>query len=132
LAGTDSSKRLTALTKGVDFDRPAFLVAVAEVDQLGPARLKLIDKPLKARFMFDLSANGSFKLITSQSGYRGLPKDDKMRWDAVHDLAFNLIPKLNAVYRADRTWSASKRDAEIRSAVDALIARYQSRLITAP
>ncbi|QCR39668.1 hypothetical protein C1N74_03985 [Microbacterium sp. SGAir0570] len=124
--GRDNAKRLTSLSQGVDFDRPAFLVAVAEKDRLGPARIKLADVAIDARFELDLSSNGAFRVLQDGTHYRD-SVGDETRWRAVHDLAYKLIPKIRAAYLADHEWFESKRESEIRKSVTALLQRYTAR-----
>lgn len=128
VAGQDNARRLTSLSKGVDFDRPAFLVAVADNEQLGPIRVKIQDKTLKARFTIDLWTDGSFKLVTSKSGYRSRPNDEAMRASAVNDLIYTLLPKIRDSYRGDKAWSSTKRDQEVAAAIKSLVHRYQAKL----
>lgn len=128
VAGEDKGSRVTALSKGVDLDRPAFLIAVADVDKLGPVRLKLINKPMRGRVVFDLALNGSFRLVNNGVRYRDIQTDgEAKRWAAVNDLAHVLIPQLIAGYKADKTWAATGRSAEVRRAVEAILARYRDR-----
>lgn len=128
VAGEDSGYRVTALTKGVDLDRPAFLTAVAEVDRLGPARLKLINKPMRGRVMFDLYLNGGFRLVTNSTRYRDVQDDgEEKRWRAVNDLAYVLIPLIQRLYKNDSEWSTTGRTAEVRRAVNAILDRYRDR-----
>lgn len=132
ISGQDSGSRLTELTKGVSFDRPAFLTAVADVDRLGPARIKIIDSHLKARWVFDLWVDGSFKLVTGLVRYRSGPTEDEKRWLAVHHLAYRVIPALKKAYIGDEEWDDSGRSKEVERAVQALISRYQNRFPSAP
>lgn len=124
--GRDNAKRLTSLSQGVDFDRPAFLVAVAEKDRLGPARIKLADVAIDARFELDLSSNGGFRVLQDGTHYRDAVGDET-RWRAVHDLAYKLIPKIRAAYLKDTEWFESTRESEIRKSVAALLERYTAR-----
>jgi hypothetical protein len=127
ISGQDAGRRLTQLTQGVDFDRPSFLTAVADVDRLGPARLKIIDSELRARWVFDLWVDGSFKLVNGMVRYRSGPSEDHKRWLSVHDLAYRVIPLLKQSYRSDQAWADTGRSAEVERAVRALTDRYQRR-----
>jgi hypothetical protein len=127
ISGQDSGSRLTQLTKGVSFDRPAFLTAIADVDRLGPGRLKIVDKNLKARWVFDLWVDGSFKLVSGLVRYRSGPTEDQKRWMAVQDLAYRIIPLIKAAYVGDREWDSNGRTAEVDRAIAALLERYGDR-----
>jgi hypothetical protein len=124
VSGQDSSYRVTALTDGVDFDRPAFLVAVAELEHLGPVRVMLKHGATKSRVTFDIWVDGSFRLITSQSHYSMTSAED-MRLRAVADLAYIRIPLMKNLYGEDDAWRETGRDAEILAAARSLIERYR-------
>ncbi len=65
----DSTRRNTLLSDGVDFDRPALLVAVAEIDHLGLARVSLRDEELNATVTADVWASGKFSIIKTETHY---------------------------------------------------------------
>lgn len=127
IAGEDGGKRLTAISKGVDFDRPAFLTAVADVDKLGPARIKLIDTEIRARVVFDLYVNGKVKIATSVTRYREHPNQTEKRWLAVHDLAYRFVPMIRDAYADDTTWESTGRSAEVSRAIKSIWERYKDR-----
>ncbi|WP_146086907.1 MULTISPECIES: hypothetical protein [unclassified Rathayibacter] len=125
MSGQDHSSRLTVISNGVDFDRPAFLTAVAEVEQLGPAKIAMVDTRLDARLHLELWPNGSFSVITSKTHYRNIVDSRTERLQSVFDLAYTIIPKVVSIYRGDEEWQRSGRSQEILAAARALIERYQ-------
>jgi hypothetical protein len=125
VSGQDQSDRITALSKGVDFERPSFLVAVAEAERLGPMRVRLKEAELDARFGFDLYTSGAFSPQKANTHYRSPSEDLEEGLRATMDLAFDIIPRLLEAYRGDSTWSEVGRTREIVAAAKALIARYQ-------
>jgi hypothetical protein len=125
--GRDNSHRGTFLSDGVDFDRPAFLVAVAEIDQLGPVRLELRDDSLNAKVTAEIYASGVFSVLKGQTHYPDIVSDPETRLKSVQDFAYNLLPKLRAIYGADTVWDTTRRAQEIRDAAYSLIARYEQK-----
>lgn len=126
LSGEDGARRLTALSNGVDFNRPGFLVAVAEADRLGPIRVQLRLLTKQAKVTYDLYSNGSAALYWSGSHYRHIPDEQEARQSAVADLYYHALPDLLEAYEDDDDWDRVGRAAEIKAAADALIARYQN------
>lgn len=127
ISGQDAHRRLTALSKGVDFDRPSFLVAVADVETLGPARLRVRDLGADSRLYFDLKVNGAFAVISSQTTYRNMLDSDRVRLTAVQDLAYRILPLIRETYLKDQEWRDTGRDAEFLKAAKALIDLYTAK-----
>jgi hypothetical protein len=127
VAGQDNAHRVTSMNNGVDFDRPGFLVAVAEIERLGPVRTTMRVTVPRARITIDLWYDGSFKVITSKTHYAGEADGAKMRKAAVADLAYVLLPLMKRAYVADTAWFSTRRAAEISAAAEALIRRYLAK-----
>ncbi len=123
--GHDNSNRATLLSDGVDFNRPALLVSVAEIEQLGPIRISLRDQTLNARVSADVWATGVFSVRKGQTVYSDQVDSPELRLQSIQDFAFTLLPKLVVEYAADADWGDSKRQAEILSAAAAIIERYR-------
>jgi hypothetical protein len=125
----DSTRRNTLLSDGVDFDRPALLVAVAEIEHLGLARVSLRDDELNATVTADVWASGKFSIIKSETHYPDVVGDAETRLASLQDLAFVLLPRMIQVYSdgADG-WGDARRATEIRSAATALIKRYEQKV----
>lgn len=125
--GHDNTNRGTVLSDGVSFDRPALLVSVAEIEQLGPIRISLRDDTLDARVSADVWATGVFSVRKGQTIYRDQVDSPELRLQSIQDFAFTLLPKLIDAYEADSDWGDSKREEEILAAAAAIIERYRSK-----
>lgn len=125
--GHDNTNRATVLSDGVDFNRPALLVSVAEIEQLGPIRISLRDETLDARVSADVWATGVFSVRKGQTLYRDQVDSPELRLQSILDFAFTLLPRLIEAYEADTDWGDSKREKEILSAAAAIIERYRSK-----
>lgn len=124
----DSTRRNTLLSDGVDFNRPALLVAVAEIDQLGVARVELRDEELNAKVTADVWASGKFSVIKSETHYPDVVGDAETRLASLQDLAFVLLPRVIDVYHGDTDWDDTRRAREIRAAAASLIERYERKV----
>ncbi|MFJ3490695.1 hypothetical protein [Leifsonia aquatica] len=122
--GHDNSRRVTVLTDGVDFNRPAFLVAVAEIEQLGPVRVALRDTTLEARVTADIWSSGGFSVLKGETAYSNYPDGPETRLRSMQDYAYELLPKLIETYARDVSWDDGKRKREILDAAQGLINRY--------
>lgn len=125
--GHDNTNRATLLSDGVDFNRPALLVSVAEIEQLGPIRISLRDQTLNARVSADVWSTGVFSVRKGQTVYSDQVDSPELRLQSIHDFAFTLLPKLIEAYEADNDWGDSTREAEILAAAAAIIERYRSK-----
>jgi len=124
----DNTRRSTMLSDGVDFDRPSFLVAVAEIDQLGPVRVVLRDEELKAKVTTDVFAGGKFSVRKRETHYQDVVGDPETRLASLQDFAYVLLPKVITAYNADTSWPSVRRSAEIRAAAQSLIVRYEQKI----
>lgn len=124
----DNVRRTTMLSDGVDFDRPAFLVAVAEIEQLGPVRVELRDEELNAKITADVYPHGAFSIRKRETHYPDIVDDAETRIESLQDFAFGLLPKIKDIYTGDSEWVSFKRAKEIREAAAALIARYEEQI----
>lgn len=122
--GQDSAYRVTVLNNSVSFDRPGFLIAVAEGDELGPAKLTLYDASSNARITFNVWPSGAFSVVTGATYYPDIMDTATWRLQAVCDVSYRLIPTVVAAYEQDSTWRSEVRAREIRAAAEALVARY--------
>lgn len=125
--GHDNTNRATLLSDGVDFNRPALLVSVAEIEQLGPVRISLRDEALNAKVSADVWANGVFSVRKGQTLYRDEVDSPELRLKSIQDFAFILLPRLTDAYLADTSWGDSKRQEEILAAAAAIIERYRNK-----
>lgn len=122
--GQDSAYRVTVLNDVVSFDRPGFLIAVAEGDELGPAKVTLYDSVDNVKICFTLWQSGMFSVITGSTYYPDEVDNATWRLRAVFDLAYHLIPRMIEAHRVDQNWNKVVRPKEIREAAEALVKRY--------
>lgn len=128
-SSTEASGRTADLRAGVDFDRPNFLTAVAEADTLGPIELSFVRVNAEGRssFKLRLHADGGFEIHKSGVSYPHFAGNEDMMLRASYELAFVLIPRINALYKADKSWPA-KRTQVISAAMRELSERYTRNL----
>ncbi|MFF7684126.1 hypothetical protein ACFZA2_15365 [Microbacterium sp. NPDC007973] len=125
--GQDSVQRVTVLNNSVSFDRPSFLIAVAEGDELGPAKLTLYDGAANVRISFRVWPSGAFSVVTGSTYYPDIMDTATWRLQAVYDISYRFIPILVATYVSDQEWRTEIRAREIRAAAEALVARYSEQ-----
>lgn len=122
--GQDSAYRVTVLSDSVDFDRPGFLIAVVEGDQLGPAKVTFVDEARNVRITTNLYETGDFAILTGDTYYPEEPVAAKWRLKAVFDMVYRIIPRIVAAYNLDEYWRTEIRSKEIREAAELLVRRY--------
>lgn len=122
--GQDHAYRKTLLNDDVSFDRPGFLIAVAEGDELGPAKLTLTDSAGNSRICFQLWRSGRFNVITSSTHYADEVDTAVWRLRSVFDLAYRFIPLMVKTHQLDSNWHNNVRADEIRQAAEILVQRY--------
>lgn len=125
--GQDNVSRTTLLSDGVDFNRPALLVAVAEIEQLGPLRVALRDSGLNAKVTADIWSGGVFSVLKGQTHYTDTVDSPELRLQSIQDFAYELLPKLILTYASDASWDDNRREAEIHDAARAIVERYLAR-----
>lgn len=125
--GQDNVSRTTLLSDGVDFNRPALLVAVAEIEQLGPLRVALRDSALNAKVTADIWSSGVFSVLKGQTHYSDTVDSLELRIQSVQDFAYELLPKLILEYASDASWDDVRRESEIHDAARAIVERYLTR-----
>lgn len=125
--GHDKTNRATLLSDGVDFNRPALLVAVAEIEQLGPVRISLRSTSLNAKVTADVWATGTFSVLKGQTHYSDQVDSPEQRLESIQDFAYELLPELIRVYTndAEADWGDTRRQEEILSAARDIVARYR-------
>jgi hypothetical protein len=122
--GQDHAYRKTVLNDDVSFDRPGFLIAVAEGDELGPAKLTLVDSAGNSRVCFQLWQSGRFHVITSATHYADEVETAVWRLKSVFDLTYRFIPLMIQAHEVDSAWHKTVRTEEIRQAAELLAERY--------
>ena len=125
--GQDSVSRTTLLSDGVDFSRPALLVAVAEIEQLGPLRVALRDSALSAKVTADIWSSGVFSVLKGETHYSDTVDSPELRLQSVQDFAYELLPKLILTYATDASWDDDRRESEIHDAARVIVERYLTR-----
>ncbi len=125
VSGTDHSARVTSLSRGVDFNRPAFLVAVAEAEQLGPVWVRFKVAAEKSRMGYQSRSDGSVAPVAIATHYHKVVDSGETHERAIADYYFRLLPLVLKLYSEDVQWKSVTRAAEIRAAAVALIERYQ-------
>ncbi|MCS3442202.1 hypothetical protein [Microbacterium phyllosphaerae] len=127
--GQDNVRRTTLLSDGVDFSRPALLVAVAEIEQLGPVRVALADTQLNAKVTADVWSGGVFSVRKGDTHYTDEVDSPELRFESIQDFAYHLLPKLIRAYYADAEddWNDARRSAEIEAAAQSIIDRYRTK-----
>lgn len=124
--GQDRAYRVTVLSDSVDFDRPGFLIAVVEGDQLGPAKVTFVDEPRSVRITTNLWEAGDFAVITGETYYPEEPVAARWRLKAVFDMVYRIIPRIVRAYNLDQAWRTEVRSKEIRDAAESLVKRYST------
>ncbi|GAA5037563.1 hypothetical protein ACFQRL_14285 [Microbacterium fluvii] len=129
ISNTDSAQRTADLRLGVDFERPNFLTAVAELDTLGPIELSFRNETAagKSTFKLKLHLDGGFEIHKSGISYPYFSSSEELMLDASYELAFDLIPRINRIYGDDTAWP-ERRTQVIMDAMDALQTRYAKQL----
>lgn len=125
--GQDSASRATTISDGVDFDRPALLVAVAEIDQLGPVRVVLRATDLEAKITVDVWSGGVFSVVKGETHYTDEVDSPELRVTSIEDFAYDLLPRIIQAYAVDSSWDDTRREEEILAAAHAIVNRYLRR-----
>ncbi|WP_157749833.1 hypothetical protein [Microbacterium sp. TPU 3598] len=125
--GQDNANRATTLSDGVDFNRPALLVAVAEIDQLGPVRVVLRASDLEAKVTVDVWSGGVFSVLKGETHYTDEIDSPELRVTSIEDFAYDLLPRIIRAYATDDAWDDSRREEEILAAAQTIVDRYLRR-----
>jgi hypothetical protein len=128
MRGEDAGSRLTALTRGVDMDRPELLsLIMRESVALGPATVLLTDSVVGLDAQIQLWHDGSFACTLSETGYDShapageRPTRAQKGIRVTLDLAHKVIPELRRAFNADGAWRKINRAKSIQEARDALL-----------
>lgn len=128
ISGRDASSRTADLRAGVDFDRPNFLTAVAEADTLGPIDISFVQHvgDENRSYRVKVHLDGGFEIHKNDLHFPEILDGEDLMVTASFDLAYSLIPRINALYVGDAEEWADRRIEVIESAMDDLEQRYRN------
>lgn len=113
--GQDLSNRGTAISRGVDMDRPEFLaLLMAATVRLGPAKFFITSERLGLNLDLELRVDGGFSIQVGESEYdeAGFGRID-IGPMLVKDTAYHVIPELRYAYNKDSAWREFQREESI-------------------
>jgi hypothetical protein len=129
ISSYDEARRPADLRAGVDFERPNFLTAVAEVDTLGPIDICFVHNAGDESRSYEVRVHvdGGFEIRKNRIHFPDSLNHAALMLQTTLFLAYSLIPRINDLYIADESSWADQRVTVIQSAMTALEERYKSR-----
>ncbi len=110
VSAQDRLFRTASLSEGADLDRLELAAMVAAQRTFGPVKLALFDNALGLSVEFELHVDGGFSVYVGRSEYDDwdIPKHVKYL-RLVDDVAFVVLPKLQASFSSDSAWRRGGR-----------------------
>jgi hypothetical protein len=127
MRSVDTASRTADLRVDVGFDRPNFLTAVAELDQLGPIEISFVETVGTERqsFVVEVFLDGGFTIRRNNLHFTAVVDAEQMMLDAALGLTYGLIPRINRLYKANKQhWDVRRREV-ILDAMQELEDRYK-------
>jgi hypothetical protein len=127
MRSVDTASRTADLRVDVGFDRPNFLTAVAELDQLGPIEISFVETigTDQQSFVVEVFLDGGFTIRRNNLYFTTTLDAEQMMLDATLGLTYGLIPRINRLYKANKQqWDVRRRDV-ILEAMRELEDRYK-------
>jgi hypothetical protein len=125
----DTASRTADLRVDVGFDRPNFLTAVAELDQLGPIEIsfaRTFGDEVQS-FVAEVFLDGGFTIRRNNLHFSTVADAETLMLDAALVLTYSLIPRINKAYVDDsEAWLLRRREV-ILDAMRELESRYRRR-----
>lgn len=128
ISSRDGASRTADLRFGVDFERSNFLTAVAEVDTLGPIDLSFVQHVGEDNYSYEvkLHVDGGFEIRKNGLHFPDQLERENLMLETSLYLAYELIPRFNALYVADAADWKNQRVDVIKNAMTALEERYKA------
>ena len=128
ISSRDAASRTADLRFGVDFERSNFLTAVAEKDTLGPIDIAFVHHVGADNHSYELRlhVDGGFEISKNKLHFPDALERPDLVLETSLFLAYSMIPRVNALYKADATSWLTQRVDVIQKAMAALEDRYKS------
>lgn len=127
LTSHGQGSRSTDLKSGVDFDRSAFLTAIADGEIFGPVDINFAHHTggVSDSYAMRLFVDGGFEIRKKYLHLKDQLDRPQLMFEATILLAFSIIPDINQLFiQREKAWEA-QRNIEIKDAMKMLEERYK-------